>query len=59
MKDEDLRPEEIEGSHTPGGSWEVDRVEGRRQGVDATVLSYTLKYINPTESVIMCQVRLT
>jgi hypothetical protein len=58
MKDENLRSEEIEGSHTPGGSGEVERGEGRREGVDATVLSYTLKYINPTESVIMCQVRL-
>ena len=58
MKDEDLKTEEIEVSHTPGGSGEVDRGDGRRESVDDTVLEYTLKYINLTDSVIMCQVRL-
>ena len=51
MKDEDLKFEEIESSHTIGGTrvGEVVRGEGRGAGVDSTLLSYTLKYIRLTE----------
>ena len=41
MKDEDLKLDEIEASLTLGGSGEVTRVEGRGEGGDATLLSYT------------------
>ena len=43
MKDEDLKLEEIEVSLTLGGSGEVDKGEGRGEGVNATLMSYTLK----------------
>ena len=39
MKDEELKFEEIEASHTLGGSGGVARGEGREEGVDATLLS--------------------
>ena len=43
MKNEELQSEVIESCHTLGGSGEeVVRVEGRGDGVDATLLSYTL-----------------
>jgi hypothetical protein len=47
MKDKELKLEEIEASHTLGGAGE-GRVQGRRKwrGVDATLLSDTLRYIN-------------
>jgi len=37
MKNEEVQFEEIKVSHTRGG-------EGRGEGVDANLLSYTLKY---------------
>jgi len=46
MKDEELKLEEIESSLTLGGLGEVTRGEGRGEGVDATLLSYILRYIN-------------
>ena len=42
MKNEELQREEIETCHTLGGSGEVLRVEGRGEGVDTTLLSYTV-----------------
>ena len=41
MKDEELKLE-IEASLTLGGAGEVTRGEGSGEGVDATLLSYTL-----------------
>jgi hypothetical protein len=35
--------EEIESSHTLGGAGDVTRGEGRGEGVDATLMSYTLR----------------
>ena len=46
MKDEELNLEEIEVFHTPGGSWEVTRGQGSREGVDVTLLTETLRNIN-------------
>ena len=42
MKDEELKLEEIEASHTIGGAVEVGRGEGRGEGVDDTLLLNTL-----------------
>ena len=60
MKDEEIKLEEIEDSHTLGGSGEVVRgeVSVPREGVDATLLSDTLRYINLVVSDIICQVGL-
>ena len=41
MKDEGLKLEEIESSLTLGGAGEVTRGEGRGEGVDTTLVSYT------------------
>ena len=49
MKDEDLKFEEIEDSLKLGGVGEVTRGEGTGEGVDTTLLSYTLKYISLTD----------
>jgi hypothetical protein len=50
MKDKELKFEEIEVSHTLGGAGEgrkvVWRGEGSGDGVDATLLSNSLKYVN-------------
>ena len=46
MKDEELKLEEIETSLTLGGLGGITRGEGRGEGVDATLMSYTLGYIN-------------
>ena len=56
MKDEDLNLEEIEASHTLGGAGEVDRVEGRGEGVNAPLMSYTLKCISLADVGIKCLV---
>ena len=47
MKDEKL--EKIEASYTLGLVGEVDRVKGRGEGVNATLVSYGLKYISLTD----------
>jgi hypothetical protein len=44
MKYEEIKLEEVETSHTLGGVGEVVWGEGRGEGVDATLMSYTLKY---------------
>ena len=52
MKDEELKLEEIESFHTIGGEGEVvsgKDMQDRGEGVDATLLSYTLKYMNLAE----------
>ena len=53
MKDKELKLEEIEVLHTPGGAGEgrtvVCRGEGSGEGVDATLLSDTVRYINIAE----------
>ena len=41
MKDEELKLEEIESSHTLGRVGDVTRGERRREDVDPTLLSYT------------------
>ena len=41
MKDEELKFEEVESSHTLGGAGEVTRGEGRGEGVDASLMTYT------------------
>jgi hypothetical protein len=46
MKDEVLKLEEIEVSHTLGGAGEVSRGEESEGGLDTTLLSDTIKYIN-------------
>jgi len=56
MKDDELKLEEIESSHTLGGAWEVARGEGRGEGVDASLLAYKLRYINLADLGIICQV---
>jgi hypothetical protein len=43
MKDEDIKIEEIEVSHTLGGSGEVVRREGSGKGADGTLMSDTLR----------------
>ena len=48
MNDEELKLEEIEESHTLGGTGKVTRAEGRGEGVDDTLLSVTLSYNNLT-----------
>jgi hypothetical protein len=58
MKDKELKLEEIEASHTLGGAGEVTRGEGRGEGVDPALLSYTLRYINLAEVSKICQVLL-
>ena len=58
MKDEELKLEEIEVSLTLGGTEEVTRGEGRGEGVNASLLSLTLKYIILTDVVIICRVGL-
>ena len=50
--------EEIETSLTLGGLGEVVWGEGRGEGVDATLMSYTLKYISLTDVDVICQVGL-
>jgi hypothetical protein len=39
MNDEEVKPEEIEVSHTLGGAGGVVRGDGRGEGVDATLMS--------------------
>ena len=63
MKDEEVRLEEIEVSHTRwnGESRQLkvirgDSGEGRGEGVDDTLLSYTLEYISLVDVAIICQV---
>ena len=46
----------MEDSHTLGGVGEVVRGEGSGEGVDATLLSDTLRYINLADVDITCQV---
>ena len=58
MKDEELKFEEVESSHTLGGAGEVTRGEGRGEGIDASLLTYTLRYIILADFVIICQVGL-
>ena len=55
MKD-DLKVEEIESSLTLDGSGQVTKGEGKGEGVDPTLLSYTHRYIILTETVRICQV---
>ena len=49
VKDEELKIEEIETTHTLGRSGGVSRGEGKGEVVDPTLLSYTLRFINLTE----------
>jgi hypothetical protein len=58
MKDEELKLKEIEVSHRLDGSGEVVRREGRGEGINVTLLSYTIKYISLTDIVIIFQVGL-
>ena len=58
MKDEELKLEEIEASLTLGGAGVVSRGGGSGEGVDATLLSDTLGYINLAVLCIICQVDL-
>ena len=60
MKDEEVKFEEIESSHTLRGTGEVVRGEGRGDRVDDTVtlMSSTLRYMNLTEVGIIYQVLL-
>ncbi len=57
IKDKELKLEEIETSHTLGGVGQVVRTSpGRGEGVDDTLLSYTLKYISLSDGGMICQV---
>ena len=56
MKDEEMKLEEIEVSHTLGGAGEVVRGKGSGEGVDATLMSDTLRFINLADLGIICQV---
>ncbi len=58
MKDEELKLEEIQSSHTRDGSGEVVRGDGIGEGVDDTLMSNTLGDINFANSGITCQVGL-
>ncbi len=49
MKDEEIKFEETEDSHTRDAVGEVTMGGGRGEGVDGTLLSYTHRYINLTE----------
>ena len=46
MEDEALKLQEIEASLTLGGAGQVVRGVERGEGVDATLMSHTLRYIN-------------
>jgi len=58
MKDEELKLEEIQSSHTRDGLGEVVRGNGIGEGVDDILMSNTLRDINFANSGIICQVGL-
>ena len=58
MKDEELKLEEIEASHTQGEAGEVAKGQGNREGVDATLLFDKRNNINFADGGIICQVGL-